>query len=298
MTSSARRRDVLSLLFCSSAWIFNGVVAFRTAGRSSFVGPGMAAAVRSPRPSPASSDLSMHFGHSHEEKETEGGGVLSSPSLSAAAPPPPKGILGRAGFLASRRPARVVFAALAILLPALIRNRCLSRADLTAFLVTSLALSVFDGVRREVNHGLGRIRRLKEGWDRHSPPLEELSPRKMLSEENAADRVTLLGVLVNLLLSVGKAGVGVTCHSSALMADAGHSLSDLFSDFITLWAVKIGRLPPDEDHPYGHGKFEAVGSLFLSLTLLVTGVGVGAASNRKLLEILGLSFRSEERRIP
>ena len=201
-------------------------------------------------------------------------------------PPPPKGILGRAGFLASRRPARVVFAALAILLPALIRNRCLSRADLTAFLVTSLALSVFDGVRREVNHGLGRIRRLKEGWDRHSPPLEELSPRKMLSEENAADRVTLLGVLVNLLLSVGKAGVGVTCHSSALMADAGHSLSDLFSDFITLWAVKIGRLPPDEDHPYGHGKFEAVGSLFLSLTLLVTGVGVGAASNRKLLEIL------------
>lgn len=75
-------------------------------------------------------------------------------------------------------------------------------------------------------------------------------------------------------------------HSSALIADAGHSLSDLLSDVVTLWAVSVGRLPPDEDHPYGHGKFEAVGSLFLSLTLLATGLGIGLLSNRKLLEIL------------
>lgn len=95
-----------------------------------------------------------------------------------------------------------------------------------------------------------------------------------------------MGVLVNLALSVGKACVGVTCHSSALVADAGHSLSDLFSDFITLWAVQIARLPPDDDHPYGHGKFEAVGSLFLALTLFATGLSVGASSNAKLLHLL------------
>lgn len=108
----------------------------------------------------------------------------------------------------------------------------------------------------------------------------------LFQNDNAADRVTLVGVVVNLLLSVGKAVVGVLCHSSALVADAGHSLSDLFSDFITLWAVQIARLPPDDDHPYGHGKFEAVGSLFLALTLFATGLSVGASANGKLLEIL------------
>jgi len=69
----------------------------------------------------------------------------------------------------------------------------------------------------------------------------------LFANDNAADRVTLVGVVINLFLSVGKAVVGVTCHSSVLVADAGHSLSDLFSDFITLWAVQIGRLPPDDD---------------------------------------------------
>ena len=91
---------------------------------------------------------------------------------------------------------------------------------------------------------------------------------------------------INVVLSLSKFLVGVSCHSSVLIADAGHSLSDLFSDAITLWAVNVGRLPPDADHPYGHGKFEAIGSLFLSLTLIGTGIGVGAVSNKRLLEIL------------
>ena len=98
---------------------------------------------------------------------------------------------------------------------------------------------------------------------------EELT--KEQKEHTAADRVTVLGVVVNLLLSSGKFFVGLTCHSSALLADAGHSLSDLFSDFVTLYSVQLARLPPDDDHPYGHGKFEAIGSLFLALTLIGTG---------------------------
>lgn len=43
-------------------------------------------------------------------------------------------------------------------------------------------------------------------------------------------------------------------HSAAMIADAGHSLSDLMSDAVTLWAVRLSRLPPDDDHPYGHGR--------------------------------------------
>jgi cation diffusion facilitator family transporter len=97
--------------------------------------------------------------------------------------------------------------------------------------------------------------------------------------------------VINIVLSISKFFVGVTCHSSALIADAGHSLSDLFSDFVTLWAVQVARLPPDQDHPYGHGKFEAVGSLFLSLTLIGTGIGVGIMANNKLLEIVAMQRR-------
>jgi divalent metal cation (Fe/Co/Zn/Cd) transporter len=60
------------------------------------------------------------------------------------------------------------------------------------------------------------------------------------------------------------------------------------SRFALSCTVSIGQLPPDEDHPFGHGKFEAIGSLFLSLILLGSGLGVGLLSNQKLVEIMSL----------
>ena len=56
--------------------------------------------------------------------------------------------------------------------------------------------------------------------------------------------------------------MGIAQHSTVLIADAGHSYSDLISEIITLWSAQIARLPPDDDHPYGHTMFEAIGSLF------------------------------------
>lgn len=76
-----------------------------------------------------------------------------------------------------------------------------------------------------------------------------------------ADRVTWLGIYANLALFAIKASAGVMGRSAAMIADAGHTLSDLVSDMVTLWAVRMSALPPDDDHPYGHGRFEAVGSL-------------------------------------
>ena len=73
---------------------------------------------------------------------------------------------------------------------------------------------------------------------KHSTPI---TAKYFFRNENAADRVTLLGGIINLVLSLGKFVVGVTCHSSALIADAGHSLSDLFSDFITLWVRTLKK---------------------------------------------------------
>ncbi|GIT09765.1 MAG: hypothetical protein CM1200mP30_33950 [Pseudomonadota bacterium] len=79
-----------------------------------------------------------------------------------------------------------------------------------------------------------------------------------LTEKHALS-VTWLGFIANLLLAIAKGFVGTIAHSSALIADAGHSLSDLLSDLVTLWAGRMAGIPKDENHPYGHGKFETVG---------------------------------------
>ena len=92
--------------------------------------------------------------------------------------------------------------------------------------------------------------------------------------EKQAKKVTWLGFAANLILALAKGFIGIIANSSALIADAGHSVSDLFSDGITLWAVRMSGIPKDENHPYGHGKFETVGTFLIALLLLFTGVGV------------------------
>ena len=94
-----------------------------------------------------------------------------------------------------------------------------------------------------------------------------------LTEKHAL-RVTWFGLFANLILAIAKGFIGTIAHSSALIADAGHSVSDLFSDSITLWAVHMAGVPKDKNHPYGHGKFETVGTFIVAIFLLLTGVGV------------------------
>ena len=94
-----------------------------------------------------------------------------------------------------------------------------------------------------------------------------------LTEKDAL-KVTWLGLLANLLLALAKGFIGFIANSSALIADAGHSVSDLLSDGITLWAVYMSGIPKDKNHPYGHGKFETVGTFIVAIFLLLTGVGV------------------------
>ena len=242
---------------------------------------------RSPhcRRRPSASALAMHFGHSHSH--SHGHEQHHSHEVAAVPPPPPATTAaGKIVRFVTRRTARIAFAAIIILGPALIRTRRIAGSDVALFAVTATGLTLVDRVRREVQNLILSAKRFKVGLDKHSTPLVDVG--EMLRNESSADRVTVLGVVINLFLSLGKAVVGITCHSSALVADAGHSLSDLFSDFITLWAVQIGRLPPDDDHPYGHGKFETMGSLFLAMTLLATGVSVGASSAHKLAEIIAV----------
>ena len=94
-----------------------------------------------------------------------------------------------------------------------------------------------------------------------------------LTEKHAL-KVTWLGLVANLVLALAKGFIGIIANSSALIADAGHSVSDLLSDGITLWAVRMSGIPKDKNHPYGHGKFETVGTFIIALLLLFTGIGV------------------------
>jgi hypothetical protein len=178
-----------------------------------------------------SSSLSMHMGHSHSHNHAVQHGSSSSSAISTSSTTCSKPV--NAG---KRRVALFLFSALAILGPPLVRKGRLAQPDVIAFALTSTTLALVETtIRREIKHLLTRIKQLGHGIRKHSTPLDA---KFFFQNDNAADRVTLLGGIINVVLSVGKFAVGVACHSSALVADAGHSLSDLFSDFITLWVSR------------------------------------------------------------
>ncbi|MEF8793926.1 cation diffusion facilitator family transporter [Thiohalorhabdus sp.] len=90
----------------------------------------------------------------------------------------------------------------------------------------------------------------------------------------ASKKVTWIGVATNLLLALVKGVFGVLAHSQALVADALHSLSDLLTDALVLAAVRMGAQESDTDHPYGHGRFETLGTVVLGLILIGAGLGI------------------------
>ncbi|AZG13095.1 MULTISPECIES: cation diffusion facilitator family transporter [Cupriavidus] len=90
----------------------------------------------------------------------------------------------------------------------------------------------------------------------------------------AGRRSTLVSVVVNVVLTVAQGTIGVVAGSQALVADALHSLSDLVSDFVVLFAGHHSRKGADHDHPYGHQRFETAASLALGALLLAVGVGM------------------------
>ena len=87
-------------------------------------------------------------------------------------------------------------------------------------------------------------------------------------------KVIVVGAIANLLLSIFKFIGGILGNSVALVADAIHSLSDLMTDVIVLFTHRIGQMPQDEDHPYGHGRAETIGATVIGLFIIATGIGV------------------------
>ncbi|MBU2551679.1 MAG: cation diffusion facilitator family transporter [Proteobacteria bacterium] len=91
-------------------------------------------------------------------------------------------------------------------------------------------------------------------------------------------RVTLVGAVVNVVLTVLKFAGGYFYHSQALIADAMHSLSDLFTDFVALFGLAAGGKAPDRDHPFGHARIETLASTIIGLTLLFVAVEIASGA--------------------
>src|SRR5690625_1570431 len=90
----------------------------------------------------------------------------------------------------------------------------------------------------------------------------------------AAHRSTMVSVWVNILLSLLQLTVGILSKSQALIADAVHSFSDLIADGIVLWANKYSAKAPDDDHPYGHRRFETAATFAVGAILVIVGAGM------------------------
>ncbi len=90
----------------------------------------------------------------------------------------------------------------------------------------------------------------------------------------ATRNVTLIGAVTNLVLAFVQLFGGVFTHSQALLADGAHTLSDLATDFIVLIAAKLASKDADEDHPYGHGRYETVATIVLGFILGLVSIGI------------------------
>lgn len=97
---------------------------------------------------------------------------------------------------------------------------------------------------------------------------------KEVNREKEIYKLTLWGSLVNFLLLVFKFVAGFVGNSAAMIADAVHSLSDFITDIIVILFVRVSSMPKDENHHYGHGKYETLATAIIGVVLFAVGVGI------------------------
>lgn len=108
----------------------------------------------------------------------------------------------------------------------------------------------------------------------------------MASENNpkkTAVKVSLVGMVGNILLTLFKFVAGIVGRSGALISDAVHSASDVFSGFIVIIGVQFSSKESDSEHPYGHERFECVAAIVLSVLLFIAGGSIGFAAAQSIV---------------
>ena len=109
----------------------------------------------------------------------------------------------------------------------------------------------------------------------------------MENTSREALRVSGVSIVVNLLLSAAQLAAGLLARSGAMVSDAVHSASDVFSTFIVIIGVRLSGKAADRDHPYGHERMECVAAIVLAVVLLVTGLVIGYSGVRRILSADG-----------
>lgn len=103
------------------------------------------------------------------------------------------------------------------------------------------------------------------------------------TNEQIAMRVSRNSIYGNVVLSAFKLFAGIVAHSSAMVSDAVHSLSDVLSTIIVMIGVKLAGMKSDKDHPYGHERLECVAAIILAAILFVTGIAIGWGGVQKII---------------
>ena len=111
-----------------------------------------------------------------------------------------------------------------------------------------------------------------------------MKPKTSLREREIY-KVTIWGSVVNFVLLVLKFLAGIIGHSSAMVADAVHSLSDFITDVVVIVFVRIAGKPQDESHDYGHGKYETLATGIIGVVLLFVGVGILVNSLKSIIAV-------------
>ena len=111
--------------------------------------------------------------------------------------------------------------------------------------------------------------------------MTESSHSDTLDFQKVANKVSFITIIENVLLSLFKLFAGIVAHSSAMISDAIHSASDVFSTIVVIIGIKLASKESDREHPYGHERMECVAAIVLSMVLFITGlaIGVDAAEN-------------------
>jgi len=104
-----------------------------------------------------------------------------------------------------------------------------------------------------------------------------------MEESKIIRRLSLVGIVGNIILVAFKLFAGIVGKSGAMVSDAVHSLSDVFATLIAALGVRISRRKPDKEHPYGHDRYESLASLLLGAILLATGLGIGYQGVRNII---------------
>lgn len=101
--------------------------------------------------------------------------------------------------------------------------------------------------------------------------------------QKIANRVSVISIIQNVLLSLFKLFAGIFANSNAMISDAIHSASDVFSTIVVIIGVRLSSRDSDREHPYGHERMECVAAIILSIVLFITGLGIGIQALQAIL---------------